>query len=320
VNLTQSQLKLLMADNRIHDRAKLECYLLVGLEVRKAALIMVPAEIPGLEGVGPEIDNEFYWRTTGRRDPSKPYTEFVSTRLMDTLRRFGKKSLPYKTQLLREIFDRKVISSPEYKAHLEWARDLGLRYKEKEVRPTIREIWIYTESDVGAEIDRLDELRKDLRFQAIRHPRPSAPPYYRVFPEEASPEFVRAIGEILGYPTCCLNKYVADRASMDVSVEMRAASQVEEHRATDKPVAEEAYFVRDFFPCTPDCAAAQDRGREAKHRLCELGEDVCSVYSDILAQNLERVVKYPEIIRAHAEGLAQRASMFVEDSSHHKGE
>ena len=98
-----------MADQNVTDRVKIECYLLVALDIRKAGLIMVPAELPGLDTVGPEIDNEFYWRTTGRRDPSKPITEFLSTKLRDTVSKFGKKSLQYKMALLREIFDRVEI-------------------------------------------------------------------------------------------------------------------------------------------------------------------------------------------------------------------
>lgn len=310
----EQNIKAFLADKNLADRVKVECYLLVALGVRRAGLVMVPSELPGLDHVGPEIDNEFYWRTTGRRDPSKPYTEFISTKLRDTISRFGKKSLPYKTQLLREIFDRVVLSTPQYKEHIEWAFKLGLRAKEEEVRPSIREIWIYRDADTGVEIDRIAQMRKDLRFQAIRNPRPSAPPYYRVFPEEASPEYVRAVGELLGYPPSCLNKYVADRASRDVSAEMRAAHQISEARLLGKEVSSLAYFVKDFFPCAPDCPEALEKGRDALSRLEKLDEQAATIYRQVLDENQKRVLDYPEIIKAHAEGLNQRAAMFTEES------
>ena len=313
MNAVNENLKEFMADRNLTGRVKIECYVLVALGIRKAGLIMVPAELPGLESVGPEIDNEFYWRTTGRRDPNRPLVEFLSTKLQDTVRRFGKKSLPYKLQLLREIFDRAVLTTPQYKAHLEWAHKLGLKYKTEEVRPTIREIWICRDSDAGQEIDRLAELRKNLRFEALRHPRANAPSYYRVFPEEASPEFVRGIGEILGYPPSCLNKYVADRASLDTSVEMRAASQLDQHQKEGKATFPEAYFVKDFFPCTPDCPEACEIGKKAVEALREMDADVAARYEAILKENVDTVLNYPEIIKAHAEGLSKRLAAYQQE-------
>lgn len=306
-------LKEFMADRNLLERVKIECYILVALGIRKAGLVMVPAELPGLDTVGPEIDNEFYWRTTGRRDPNRPLVEFLSTKLQDTVRRFGQKSLPYKLQLLREIFDRAVLTTPQYNAHLEWAHKLGVKYKTEEVRPTIREIWIYHDTDTALEIDRLADLRKDLRFEALRHPRTSAPSYYRVFPEEASPEFVRGVGELLGYPPSCLNKYVADRASLDTSVEMRAAAQLEQHQKAGKPTYPEAYFVKDFFPCTPDCPEACEIGKKALEAIRALDPGVAARYEAILRENVDMVLNYPEIIKAHAEGLSKRLEAYQQE-------
>jgi len=314
VSLLTQNLSQFMAEPNITERAKIECYLLVVLGVRKAGLIMVPAEIPGLEGVGPEIDNEFYWRTTGRRDPNKPYAEFLSLRLHDTVKRFGKKSVPYKIELLREIFDRAVLTTIPYKSHLEWAHRIGLSYRVEEVRPSIREIWVYKDADTGLEIERLSQLRKQLRFKAIRSPRASAPAYYRVFPEEASAEFVRGVGELLGYPASCLNKYVADRAAGDISVEMRASSQLAEHKLAGKTPVPEAYFVKDFFPCGPDCPEACEMGRKALQKIEELDHGVAEKYRKVLVKNVQMVVDYPEIIKAHAEGLSKRLAHYQEEA------
>jgi hypothetical protein len=313
VSQLSDNVKEFMADGRLSDRVKIECYLLVALGIRKAGLIMVPAELPGMESIGPEIDNEYYWRVMGRRDPNRPLVEFLSTRLQDTVRRFGKKSLPYKLQLLREIFDRVVLTTPQYNAHLEWAHKLGLRYKTEEVRPTIREIWIYKDTDTGQEIDRLAGLRRGLRLEALRRPRANAPSYYRVFPEEASPEFVRGVGEVLGYPPSCLNKYVADRASLDTNVEMRAASQLDQHQKAGKPTFPEAYFVKDFFPCVPDCPEACEIGKKALEALRSLDAGVAAKYETVLNENVTMTLKYPEIIKAHAEGLSKRLSAYQEE-------
>lgn len=300
-----------MADENLALRVKLECYLLVALGVREAGLIMVPVELPGFGSVGMEIDDEFYWRSTGRRRPGQPFSEYWPGRVRDVFANLGKGALEHRIGLLRDIFCSRVLDTPVYKAHLSWAATLGLSVKECEVRPTIREIWVYRSADTGDEIERLGALRQKLRVEAQKNPQASSLPYYRAFPEEASHEFVGSLGKLLGYPECCLDSYIRDRSLVKTSAEMRAAQQITEFGEQNRALKPEAYFVKDFFPCAPDCEYAFKKGSRALKALAELDASLFEKYRGILAANLEMVRNCPALIQEHAEDLNRRMASFM---------
>jgi len=287
------QIEELIGDTRLLTRVKVENYLLVHLGLRPCSQITLPAELPEAEAMGAAIDERVYQhmrRLSAMTDPKRRRAA------IDTVKRE-----------LRTAFEEIVEASDRYRAHMEWARALGLRSLRVEVRPTVRELYLFRDRDVGRRLRRLMRRREELRRQALRHPSPDMGRVQFAYPEEFQGTWLREMGELLGYPGCCVKRYASDR-ERGISVEERAARQIgeAEQRGEVDPLA---YFIAYFFPCSPDCEAALSRGRDCRERLREIVPDLGNLYEAEAAENLDRVRRQPDLIaryRARAEETSRR--------------
>lgn len=308
------QVTKLLNETGILERVKLEDYLLVAAGVRPAGLVTIPAEFPDGQALGQAIDEKFSLLYYRGYDPSRPPLENLAARSRRTLARVGLHPIKYKAMLMGEAFAEAVYPSPSYRAHRHWAEQLGLETTEVEVRPTVRELYLYREPETLRRIQELTALRRRVQVESRRQYSPAQGRIPLVYPEEFEATFLTGLGELLGYPACCVEQYARDRTS-GVNVELRAARQLEEAR---KPTAGaegagagpgrlmEAYWVKDFFPCRPDCPEAAARGRAALAALEAIDPRLATRYVRGMEKNLERTEQYPEIVRMHEDRLRDR--------------
>jgi hypothetical protein len=203
---------------------------------------------------------------------------------------------------LRELYADVVESSHSYQTYIKWMDKLGLKRKELESRPTIREIYLYTDPSIPAELDELQDLRKDIRYERLRSPLGNTPLYSRAFPEEMHSAYLKKLGSILGFPLCCVDRYAFDRDSTVLSPEVRAANQLE-HMEDPEDYNRFAFFTKDFFPCQPDCASAAQTGQLMYEKLGAISPEVAEQFTRHLDENVDLVRHYPEIIQKKVEAL-----------------
>ena len=295
-----------MAEEVIPLRTKFDDYLPVALGVRRASQIIVPAELPDASILGATIDDRFRQKMRGRRLPGESLQDFIKGKVGKYWRRNQVQEVRYRMQALRDLYADVVAKSHSYEMFMKWADKLGLDRKELESRPTIREIYFYTDPSVATELDVLQDLRKDIRYERMRTPPGNAPVYARAFPEEVNTTYLKKLGSILGFPLCCIDRYVFDRESGVLTPEVRASNQLE-HMEKPDDYDPHAYFTKDFFPCQPDCASASELGKAMYGKLSEIDPDVARKFRDHLENNVILVRQYPEIIQKKIEALEKVA-------------
>ena len=271
----------LLADPRIARRVSVENLALIHLGFRLCSQTTIPAELPSGEAMGAEIDVRF-----------KPQME-VLRGIQDQKARV--KAIGEMRKGMASAFEELVEGSPDYKAVTTWAKRLGLKVDQVEVRPTVHEVYLYRERDVLRELQKLMQERSKLKVEALRKPEPSRGQLQFVYPEEFSSTWVRRMGRLLGYPDCCVERYVSNRAR-GVSVEARAATQLKELEGEPDP---HAYLASYFVPCTPTCEKAKTKGEFYHSKLSEVLPEAGEAYGVIIRENLERVRRQPEIIGEH---------------------
>ncbi|KPV64652.1 MAG: hypothetical protein AOA65_0867 [Candidatus Bathyarchaeota archaeon BA1] len=290
--LAEELAKEILNETGMLDEVKLEDYLMVALGVRPCSFFTAPAEFPD----GPEL---------GRKIDEVSYRNFVNlTKITDMgLRR---KLVSKLKEKLRGAFKSVVYASPSYKAHLRWAKKLGLRMREVEIRPTIHEFYLFRGGETERKLKKLIGIKENIRKDVFRFASPSTPKHLLIYPEDLSPEYVTSIGELLGYPECCVERYVENRLSEATNVEDRASSQIKESKKRGEKPDPFAYFVRGFFPCNPICQNAVKIGRRVYEAFRAVDPLLGSCYLECLRKNLETVEDYPELIKAHEEKLRER--------------
>jgi hypothetical protein len=288
---------------RLDPRIALECLLAVKLGLRSAAIVTIPAELPDGEVLGAQVDYEFKSRLAGQASDLK-------TRLRDTVQRKKMPPVAFKAYLLRSSFERNVVGSESYRAHRRAAEDLGLEVMESEVRPTIRE-WYLCLPDNREAVSEVLRRRHEIQKEMRRRFKPGDPIDFYIYPEERDPEHLRTLGALLGYPPCCVEEYLRERVTeKDAPAgkpEERAARQVARwsaEKGSDPPPA--AYWLKDFFPCRPDCPQASAKGDGLRRGLAVLDPELARRYDDIRRENLARVRSGPEKIREYEEWLRSR--------------
>lgn len=294
----------LMSEDAIPLRCKFDDLLSVALGVRRAAQIVIPAELPDAMILGATIDERFNEKMRGRRLPGESLGDWLKSKSSKFLAKNRAAEIRYRTDVLRQIYKSVVENAHSYQVLLRWIKALGLSTKELESRPTIRELYVFTDPSVAAELDELQDLRKDIRFDAMRSTDPSLPAYAKAFPEERNVTYLKKLGLLLGFPACCVERYVFDRQSGIITPEARAASQL----GDDEKPSVYAYFVKDFFPCQPDCAEASKLGRKMEEALSNISPELGEKYREHLANNMDLVKRYPEIIQKKIESLERITS------------
>ncbi len=295
-----------MKEEVIPERAKFDDYLSVALGVRRASQIVTPAELPDASVLGATIDERFRQKMEGKRLPGESMSDFLISKMSKRLQKSQMAEVRRRAELLRILYSEVVEKSHSYKVFLGWADRLGLKKKELESRPTIREIYFFVDPAVSAELEELQEIRKDIRWQRLRSPDRSGPVYARAFPEEGHSAYLKRLGSILEFPACCIDRYVFDRQSGVLTPESRASEQLEELEEL-KDWNPYAFFTKDFFPCQPDCPEARAMGEKMYQKLVELDPDIAARFQKHLAENAQLVRDYPEIIKKKVEALERVA-------------
>lgn len=295
-----------MNEQIIPERTKFDDYLAVALDVRRASQLISPAELPDASILGATIDERFNRKMAGRKVPGESFGEFIKGKMGKYWRRNQMQEVRYRLNAIRAIYKDVVEGSHSYQTFIKWAGRLGLSYKELESRPTIREIYLYKDAEVAGELDELQDLRKDIRWEKSRTAGGNQPGYARAFPEEMNPVYLKKLGRLLGFPVCCIERYAFDRESAVLTPEQRASNQLV-GLETPEEFDVFAYFTKDFFPCQPDCDSARELGKVMYEKLAELDLPAAQRYRRHLEDNAALVRQYPEIIRQKIESLEKLA-------------
>ncbi len=289
----------LVAERGITELSKTSNFLPVCLGLRQLALTYLPAEFPGGNRMGEAIDRYF----------KEHYTpgEGLKPGLLNRFRRRGPNAeqegeLLAKRRVLEEAYNEIVAASPAYASHLDWLDRLGLEQFQVKRRPSLREMFVYRDRRVKDRILELEGIAEKARQRVVAEGRQT--PLEYVYANEFDPKYLRGLGELLGYPSCCVDRYVEDRMKGQ-NVEQRAWEQVHELQTEGRPTDIHAYYVKDFFPCTPDCAAARAQGELWEAAYEALSPELHEMYIGTLYQNFELVQNYPVLINQHRQRLEQ---------------
>lgn len=299
------------AERGLSDITKVCNYLPVALELRPLSLTYLPAELPGGSRLGEAIDRYF-------ADKYVPPASSGGGGLLGRFRRDKgggpavqqrEAELAAKRKVLNDAYDQLVATSPAYVAHLHWLERLGLSQVQFKRRPTLREMFVYADRSARQELMELETVANAARSRPAtgkKRDHDQAVMEY-VYADEYDRDYLQGLGRLLGYPQCCVERYTADRLS-GRNVEQRAWEQVREMHERGRPIDVHAYFVKDFFPCVPDCPQAVALGRQYAAAYEALGEDFAEIYTGALYQAFEYVRNYPLLIERHKQRLLSKGT------------
>jgi len=293
----------LAQERGMSDYSKVGNFLPVALGVRPLSLTYLPAELPGGGRLGEAIDKYFadnytppgagslnrFFRRKGGADAVDPEAE-----------------LQAKRKTLDEAYNKLVVTSPAYLAHLAWLDKLDLDQVQIKRRPSLREMFIYRDRATRETLMALETIADEARTKAAQRSgrdRDQMLIEY-VYANEFEPRYLEGLGRLLGYPECCIAAYTADRAS-GRNVEQRAWEQVRDKHELGESVDVRAYFLKDFFPCHPDCPQAIAQGELYEALYDEFDQELREVYTGVLWSNFELVQNYPMLIDQHRRRLEQ---------------
>ncbi|MCX6654974.1 MAG: DUF483 domain-containing protein [Candidatus Bathyarchaeota archaeon] len=283
--MNPNELRELLNDPLVAPRVAVENLMLVGLGLRSCSQTTIPAELPSGPSMGEEIDARF-----------KPRLEKLRA-IQD--QRAKIKEIGEMRKGMATAFDDLVEGSAEYKSLSRWAKKLDLRVNQVDVRPTVHEFYLYKEKETLKELQRLMQERGKLRVEAVKKPDPSRGQLQFAYPEEFNGAWIRRMGRLLGYPDCCVDRYAIDR-EQGINAEARAAAQLKELTTDPDP---HAYLSSYFFPCSPTCVNAVEKGELYHHKLSEALPEAGEAYEVIIVENLDRVRRQPEIINEYLSRL-----------------
>lgn len=282
----------ILDEHLLLGHVKTEDYLMVALELRPCSFLAIPAEFQNGDELGTKIDELCLedFQTLLSASPDKKGV-----------------LIPELKKKIRKSFKNVVLASAAYKAHIEWSRKLSLQFFDVEVRPSIHELYLFKNSKVKRELRRLVNVRNLAREKIGLLMDVSKKNTCLAFPEESSSEYLASAGELLGYPSCCVERYVHDRLCEGTSVEVRASRQVEQLRKEGEEPDVYAFFARSFFPCDPRCRSAIEMGRKTFDLLSDANPKLGDLYFECIRNNAIMIEKYPEFIRQYREKLTERA-------------
>ncbi len=289
----------LLNEEHVADRVKVEDLLSIRLECRPAALLVVPAEFPGGIAMGQSIDQAFSRSYMGHPPVNMSLPLRWIWQLQNMWARATKHPMAYRGYVVRDAFVRVVHASDSYRSLWQWIGAVNLKARQFQLRPTIDEIYTYREVQSEAAVSEIQSLRARIRHEFLVQYRHEGG-QFQVFPEEYVPEFGRKVGQLLGYPECCVERYVGAR-SRGERLEELAAQEAEAEREDDL-----GYFARDFIPCHHSCQEARGKGREILDRLEDVDPRLADLQLRAYRDNAERVRKFPEIIKERQEQIQKR--------------
>ncbi|MEM2093877.1 MAG: DUF483 domain-containing protein [Candidatus Bathyarchaeia archaeon] len=258
----------------------------VALDARPCALLNIPADLVGGEKLALEVESscrDAYIAAKNEGDPR---------RKRELVKIF--------TDARREAFSRIVLNSQSFLTLTYWCTRLGLTTIRSEILPTTWEMYIFKSMLVRFQIHRLSIKRTKLR--RINSYSAQTKTYPVLLAEEFSSKYVSQVGTLLGYPQCCVERFVKDRVN-NISAEARASEQIRRLRDEGVELNLYVYFVKDFFPCSPSCMKAKAQGELIYRYISKLSPDAGERYKRLLAENLSLVENYSEILRMHQEKL-----------------
>jgi hypothetical protein len=303
IDLVKPMAEDLVAERGITELSKTNNFLPVCLGLRQLALTYLPAEFPGGNRMGEAIDRYFKENYVPGEAPRAG--------LLNRFRRRGphadqEAELLAKRRVLEQAYNEIAAGSPAYAAHLDWLDRMTLNHYQVKRRPSLREMFIYRDRRVKDRVVELEDIAEKARQRVAEGPGDRAPLEY-VYANEFDPKYLRGLGEMLGYPACCVERYVEDRMKGQ-NVEQRAWEQVHRMQSDGKSVDIHAYYVKDFFPCTPDCEAARAQGELWEAAYEALSPDLRDMYVGAMYQCFELVQNYPVLITQHRQRLEQGRS------------
>ena len=278
--MERSTIEELLKDQLLSPKVVLEAFLAARLKLRPASQVTVPAELPHGVDMGKTIDKNIQPQMMQLQSIKDIRTRAVAVQAIK--------------KLLEKQFEDIVEESDEFKALYDWSGKLGLRNNQVQVRPTVHEIYFYTERGTGRNIQKLMRQREKIRRKVQRKPGEKINTTRFAYPEEFVPKWIKGLGGVLGYPECCVNQYAEDRKNGE-NVEIRASQQLVEE-VKEKEVDTHVYYTGFFFPCSPRCENAIKRGYEWDEALKELHPDLGALYEQNIRVNAELVLRQPELI------------------------
>ncbi|UCC33294.1 MAG: DUF483 domain-containing protein [Candidatus Bathyarchaeota archaeon] len=298
--LRESLSKEMLDEPLLLDHVKIEDYLMVALEIRPCSLLTIPAEFHNGTELGRRIDELC-------AEDLQAVLRATTDKKGALIRRLKKK--------IREALKRVVFTSATYEAHMNWSRKLDLRTFDVEVRPSIHELYLFKDSKIKSELRSLMRIRTATRERVRLRMDASKRRTRLAFAEESSPEYLVSVGKLLGYPSCCVERYVHERLNEGASVEARASGQVEQSRKDGEEPDVYAYFVRNFFPCRPTCENASEIGRKTFDLLSSLDPKLGGLYGRCMTNNVEMVEECPGLTKRYRAKLTKKAQRLTRTQS-----
>ncbi|NQU78835.1 DUF483 domain-containing protein [Candidatus Woesearchaeota archaeon] len=96
------------------------------------------------------------------------------------------------------------------------------------------------------------------------------------------PAVTRKIGNILGYPECCIDKFSKERTLVK-----NQETKIVEALSKSKSANSAAFFTREFFPCKINCKNAIKTGEKIIDELGKKDQNLASAYRIVMEINLE---------------------------------
>jgi hypothetical protein len=271
----------------------LEDYLTVAIGLRRCSLVTIPAEWPDAETISRRIDEACIGdlrQLAQERDVKKKMKMIRSVK-----------------EKMRKTSLEEIRSSPSYNSHISWINRLGLEAFEVEIRPTVRELFMYKEKDMKGRIENLMRKRQRFREEFLKHADQSTPRSIAAYPEERYPEYLTEIGGLLAYPACCVKAYIEGRRKENLSAEQRAAAQISDVRALGLEPDVYVYFSKDFIPCSPTCVNASVVGGKSHQALATLDGRLSDFHLQCLKKNVDAVGSYVQRIEEHKAKISLRS-------------
>ncbi|UCE95521.1 MAG: DUF483 domain-containing protein [Candidatus Bathyarchaeota archaeon] len=286
--LKKDVMKALINEPFMLEHVKVEDYLTVALKLRPSSFFTIPAELPKGQQMGAKIDELC----------AKEYQAVIHASQKEKFSAINKLR-----EKIQNLFETIVVRSTEYQAHQNWSKKLHIRTLKAKVRPSVHEIYLFLDPKIEKKLKKLMELRS-LEIKKSLASVSNIQNLGLIYAEPSS-EFVMLLGELLGYPICCINKYVRERFRERKSPEIRASQQLKA-QGKGKIRNFHAYFTRNFFPCESFCVNATNMGKHIHNLMNEINPRLGDVYFSCLKANATTVEQYPLLMKQFREKLENK--------------